>query len=205
MDRAENWRLSAEIYLLRHSETEWNAAKRFQGRLDSPLTHRGRDQAAQLGRALAAALGSRPALPMHVSPLGRARETAAIVGRHFLGFGPLVSEPRLQEVSMGSWEGLTRAEVEARWPGLLDGASRSDWYFRSPDGESYPDAIGRVRAWLEGLDGPVVAVSHGLLGRLVRGAWLDLPKEDALALPVPQDMVWHLSLAGVCPLPAHAP
>lgn len=60
-----------------------------------------------------------------------------------------------------------------------------------------------MRAWVDGLNGPVVAVSHGLLGRLVRGTWLKLPREETLALPVPQDVVWHLSPAGVRPLPAH--
>lgn len=128
--------MSTEVYLLRHGETEWNAAGRFQGQLDSPLTRRGRDQAAQLGRILAAALGDQPA-PLHASPLGRVQETAAIVGRHLPKLGPLLLEPRLQEVSIGSWDGLTHTDIDAGWPGLLDGATAFDWYFRSPDGEGY--------------------------------------------------------------------
>ena len=62
-----------------------------------------------------------------------------------------------------------------------------------PDGEAYDTAIARVRSWLDAVDGRVVAVSHGLVGRLIRGAYLGLPREEALVLPVPQDVVWHLA------------
>lgn len=189
--------MPVEVFLLRHGETEWNAAGRFQGRLDTPLTRRGRDQAASVGRSLAAGLAGQPMPPLHVSPLGRARETAAIVAGQLSGLHPGRVEPLLQEVTTGAWDGLTHADIEAGWPGALDGATEFDWYFRSPDGEGYAAAAARVSAWLNGLDGPVIAVSHGLLGRLVRGAWLGLPRDEALALPVPQDVVWHLSAPGV--------
>jgi probable phosphoglycerate mutase len=53
---------------------------------------------------------------------------------------------------------------------------------------------------MDELKGPVVAVSHGLLGRLIRGAWLGLPVHEMLRLPVPQDVVWHLSPMGVIAL-----
>ncbi len=192
--------MGSEIFLLRHGETEWNAAGRFQGRLDSPLTQRGRDQAAEVGRTLAAVLAGRSTPPLHVSPLGRAQETASIVACQIPGLHSSRVEPRLQEVTTGSWDGLTHTDIEAGWPNALDGATEFDWYFRSPDGEDYPAAVGRVRTWLDGLDGSVIAVSHGLLGRLVRGVWLGLPREEALLLPVPQDVVWHLSASGVRPL-----
>ena len=192
--------MTTEVFLLRHGETRWNAAGRFQGQRDSPLTARGREQAAQLGRVLTGALAGRPPVPLHVSPLGRTRDTAAIVRRVAPALGPVTIEHRLQEVSTGAWDGLTRAEIEAGWPGTLDGASHYDWYFRAPDGEPYEAALRRVRAWMGELHGPVVAVSHGLLGRLVRGAWLGLPVDEMLSLPVPQDVVWHLSSAGAHPL-----
>ena len=88
--------------------------------------------------------------------------------------------------------------IEAGWPGALDGTDHYDWYFRSPDGEKVEEALGRIKSWLGELEGQVVAVSHGLLGRLVRGAWLGLPEKEMLCLPVPQDVVWHLSPGGVC-------
>jgi len=190
-----------EIYLLRHGETEWNAAGRFQGQRDSLLTARGREQAGQLGYVLSRALRDQPSPMLHVSPLGRTRDTAAIVCRCLPDLDSWKIEPRLQEVSTGAWDGLTQEEIEAGWPGALDDTDHYDWYFRSPDGETFEAAFQRVREWVDGLEGSVVAVSHGLLGRLVRGAWLGLPVHEMLRLPVPQDVVWHLSSAGVTALP----
>ena len=193
-----------EIFLLRHGETEWNAEGRFQGQRDSSLTACGREQAGQLGRILSRTFAGARVPPFHVSPLGRTRDTAAIVGRHLNASGTMCVEPRLQDVSTGVWDGLTREAIEAGWPGALDGTDHFDWYFRSPDGETLEAALERTRSWLSELEDPVVAVSHGLLGRLIRGAWLGLPAKEMLCLPVPQDVVWHLSSAGVCPINAAA-
>ncbi len=178
------------IYLVRHGETEWNAQGRFQGRLDSPLTPTGREQARRVGRLISAAIPPGAPVRMHVSPLGRTRRTAEII-QWFGRYPEPVLEPRLREVTMGSWDGLTQVDIEAGWPGLLDGSTRHDWYFRAPDGEGYETALARVDAWLGRIEGTVVAVSHGLLGRLIRGAYLGLPRAEALRLPVPQDVVWH--------------
>ena len=62
------------------------------------------------------------------------RETAAIVRRGVPCLGPVIIEPRLQEVSAGVWNGPTRAEIEAGWPGRLDGASLYNWNFRFGSG-----------------------------------------------------------------------
>jgi probable phosphoglycerate mutase len=195
------------IYLVRHGETEWNAQGRFQGALDSPLTQRGRAQAELAGRILAAHLD--PAISLHaislqVSPLARARETASLLRRHFTCAEPVL-ETRLREVSLGSWDGLDRVEIHAEWPGRLKGATPFDWYFRSPDGESCEKAAARLNAWLEERQGPVVAVSHGLTGRLLRGLYLGLSRDEALALPVPQDAVFKLAHGAVETLTLSAP
>lgn len=184
----------AVIYLVRHGETQWNCTGRFQGALDSPLTSRGVAQAEACGRQLA------PFAPevdsMWASPLGRVRETVAIL-RSFAIYPDVIWDRRLEEVSVGSWDGLTHIDIDACWPGVLDGSTPFDWFFRSPDGESFDAAQVRVSAWLAGLTGTVVAVTHGLLGRLIRGCYLGIGKEDALCLPVPQDVIWRLALGRV--------
>ena len=70
--------MDVEIFLVRHGETEWNVQGRFQGCLDSPLTPNGREQARQFGLLLARVKWI-PDVTMHVSPLGRACETAEII------------------------------------------------------------------------------------------------------------------------------
>lgn len=187
----------AEIYLVRHGETEWNVAGRFQGRLDSRLTEKGIAQAEAFGRRLAALATEIDTLM--ASPLGRVRETTAII-RTFGQFPESTWDGRIAEVSVGSWDGLTHIDIDAGWPGLLDGSTPFDWFFRSPDGESYDTAMARVTAWLEDLSGVVLAISHGLIGRLIRGAYLNLTKDDALCLPVPQDVIWRLADGRVEPI-----
>ena len=180
--------MAAEIYLVRHGETEWNRDRRIQGRLDSPLTPRGRQQARRIGRILAAK-GIGP-LPVSVSPLGRTRATAEILAEE-MALGPVTVEPRLMELSLGSWDGLTFDQVKACLPALVDGATAHSWYFRAPDGEGFLSASGRVGAWLAEQNEPVIAIAHGMVGRVLRSLYLKLPFEEVMAEPLPQDVVWH--------------
>jgi probable phosphoglycerate mutase len=179
------------IYLLRHGETVWNTLGRFQGQKDSPLTMQGIEQAdfvaKVLHRELAEDLHS---FEMQVSPLGRARETANRI-QHLL---PIVAveDARLAEVTVGSWDGMTKFEIDAEYPGALDGSDIFDWYFRSPDGESFDEACERAKAWINNVQCPTVAISHGLFGRLVRGVYAGLSKREMLQLPVPQDGFYRL-------------
>ena len=186
-----------DIYLIRHGETEWNLQGRFQGRLDSVLTNTGVKQAEAIGRRLAGLDISFDAFI--TSPLGRTRQTAAIIAG--LARLPAVQwDDRLAEVSLGSWDGLTDIDIDAQWPGLLDGSTQFDWFFRSPDGESYDAVFQRAECWLRERQGVTVAVSHGLISRLIRGAYSGLPKTEALSLPVPQDVIWRLSNGRIEPI-----
>jgi len=129
---------------------------------------------------------------MHVSPLGRACETAEII-RKYAPVGAPIFEPRIREVTIGSWDGLVQTDIDAGWPGLLAGASQFEWFFRAPNGEGYDEVVNRVAEWLSEVEGIVVAISHGLTGRLIRGAYLGLSRRETLSLPVPQDIVWRLA------------
>jgi len=180
------------LYLIRHGETVWNAAGRYQGAKDSALTERGRRQAAGLGRLLARIVDpSTGPLAAYVSPLGRAQETAAIIGRHLAL--DLYPEPRIAEVSLGAWDGLTDYEIESEHPGALAGAGPFDWFFRAPDGEALEDVRLRVSSWLGEARRPALAISHGLTGRIIRGAYLGLAAQEMLRLPVPQDGLYALT------------
>ena len=104
----------AEIVVVRHGQSEWNAVRRWQGTADPPLTALGRAQA----RAQADALTGTDWTGPWASPLQRAAETAAILADE-LGLGPVRIDDRLREAHAGEWEGLTPTEIESIWPGWL--------------------------------------------------------------------------------------
>ncbi|WP_244399801.1 MULTISPECIES: histidine phosphatase family protein [unclassified Agrobacterium] len=179
------------IYLLRHGETLWNSLGRFQGQLDSPLTPRGVEQADQVARLLRDALKKDNQLfQMQISPLGRVRQTVERVQAKLPL--PYIEDDRLVEVTTGSWDGLTRFEIDNEFPGHLDGSTAFDWYFRAPDGESFDDACKRATSWILDVRHPTIAISHGLFGRILRGVFLGLLKQEMLELPVPQDGFYRL-------------
>ena len=178
------------FYLARHGETEWNASGRYQGAKDSPLTEKGREQARRIGRKLASVCKTAPPLLAYVSPLGRARETAALIGESV----PLEIrfEPRIAEISAGAWDGLSMYEIDVEYPGALSKGGPDDWYFLGPGGETFEDAFARVSEWLSEAVSPSLVVTHGLASRIIRGAFCGLSKKDMLRLEVPQDGFYRL-------------
>jgi broad specificity phosphatase PhoE len=147
-----------EVLLARHGETDWNRESRFQGHADPPLNDLGRQQAAELADALA----NEELAAVYSSPLRRALETAEIVAaRHELRAIPVEG---LREVDVGSWQGLTRDEVEQRFPDQFD--RWLDYGQGWNDGESYEQMGLRVIAALQELaarhdGGQIVALTHG--------------------------------------------
>jgi broad specificity phosphatase PhoE len=98
------------LLLVRHGETDWNRQGRWQGHADRPLTAEGRSQAAAAGAALALL---RPAA-VYASDLERARLTAEPLAS--LAGLELRVRPDLREIDVGSWSGLTAAEIRATGP-----------------------------------------------------------------------------------------
>ena len=181
------------ILLVRHGETEWNLARRYQGWSDSPLTARGLAQAAAIGRYLCTHPDAHGATIV-ASPIGRARRTAEIIRECLGGASPLRFDERLREISLGSWDGLDRDQIAALVPGIFDGDGYYEWYFRTPDGESYDGFSGRIAAWLAEAEGQrLIVVCHGVVTRVLRGLYAGLPRVAALSLPVPQDRIFRLA------------
>jgi probable phosphoglycerate mutase len=102
-------------------------------------------------------------------------------------------EQRIAEVSLGCWDGMSMYEIDSEFPDALKGSGPHDWYFRSPDGETFEGAYARVTAWLREARVPAIVVTHGLTGRLIRGSYEQLSKQDMLLLPVPQDGFYQLA------------
>jgi len=185
---------SGSILLIRHGETEWNLERRFQGQSDSSLTERGVAQAHAIGQLLSTLPAVQPA-EIVASPQGRAKRTAEIITEHLPTACELRFDDRLCELSLGSWDGLTYSEIARRCPGVFDNEGRYEWYFRSPDGEGYDAFAGRISEWLCDIspNSVLVAVTHGIVTRVLRGLYARLPRAVALTLPVPQDRIFWLS------------
>lgn len=171
--------LMALLLLVRHGESTWNAAGRWQGWADPPLSDLGEAQARRAIDRLAP-LGLTCA---YASDLQRAVRTATIIAEG-IGLGPVRVEHGLRERNVGDWSGLTTAEVEAGWPGMI-AAWRSGHVSSPPGGEDnrvfadrVEDAL-RAVARTVGDEGPALVVVHGGVVRaLERRAG-----EEALTLP----------------------
>lgn len=166
------------VLCIRHGETDWNAAGRWQGSAPVPLNATGRAQSAALGRHLASN-GARIAA-LYSSDLPRAWQTAQAIAET-LGL-PVQPEPRLREIDLGDWQGLTRDEVLA-WDGARYAAYRADRRnIPAPNGESRIVLKARARAAFDDIAarhaGQTVAlVSHGgTLGMLLESLFGELER-----------------------------
>ena len=185
---------SAPLFFVRHGETFFNAEGRIQGQMDTPLSPKGRAQALEAGMALGECMrgsGLDPAaLPYFASPLSRATDTMALareaMGLPVDGFG---LDARLMELSFGLWQNMTWPEIRVRDPGGVLARERDVWNFAPPEGESYAALAARVGSWLAEHDGPVVAVAHGGVARVLMTLVGGLAPADAQAMPVYQGRV----------------
>ena len=148
------------ILLVRHGETDWNAAGRIQGHSDTPLNAAGHEQARRVARRLA----REPVQALYSSDLARAFQTATAIG-HTLGL-PVVTSPRLRERQYGVWEGLTAAEIQARFPEQFAEWRARSTDFAPPQGESRSQLLTRALAELQAIARRharevVVVVTHG--------------------------------------------
>jgi broad specificity phosphatase PhoE len=146
------------ILLARHGETDWNREGRFQGHADPPLNRTGRVQAVDLSAALMA----EQLAAVYSSPRRRALETAEVLATSH-GLEPVPVDD-LREVDVGSWSGLTRAEVEERFPAQF--ARWLDYGQGWEDGETYEEmgrrAVDALLLLAAAHDGErVLAVTHG--------------------------------------------
>jgi probable phosphoglycerate mutase len=141
------------IAFLRHGPTDWNEEGRIQGRIDMPLSAAGRAKMAGLlppqGFETARAF---------TSPLGRARETATL-----LGYADAVPDARLGEHHWGEWEGLTREEILARDGADAFANAGTAGDFTPKGGESTRALLARVADFIRATaqdERDAVAIAH---------------------------------------------
>ena len=128
---------------IRHSQTVWNSEKRIQGQLDSPLTDKGKHQAATWGRILSQFQWDR----CICSDLGRASTTAAIINTMINV--PIDHERGLREQDWGHWSGLTLTQLTQDKSKDLADQTRRGWQFCPTGGEDRNSVLKRVCQVLE--------------------------------------------------------
>lgn len=150
-----------QLCLIRHGQTDWNLAGRYQGQSDVPLNATGRAQA----QAISQILKNQPFAALYSSDLGRARETAEIIGE--LLSLPVRLEPGLREIHQGEWEGQLSTIIQARYADLWHERLVDPASVRPPGGETVGEVAARVWAALDEIarqhpNAAVLIVSHGL-------------------------------------------
>jgi broad specificity phosphatase PhoE len=162
------------LFLVRHAETVWHRENRYAGRADIALSPRGCEQAEQLSSwASSARLEA-----IWVSPLLRARQTAA-PSEHATGLTAVV-DSRLEEVGYGQAEGLTRAEMQQRFPEALAAFEADPIAHPLPGAENPHGAVERAIACFRDIaakhsNGRVLVVTHKTLIRVALCALIGVP------------------------------
>lgn len=162
---------AADLVVLRHGQTDWNLQHRFQGQSDIPLNARGIAQA----RTVAGLLAGHRFAAVYSSPLSRALATAELV----CPGSEIRTDPRLMEIDVGSWAGLTWEQIRKDMPSYEEKYANGVDFRRSPTGERLADVVARALPAVEEIaarhDGErVLIVSHGLLLNRVLHALLGL-------------------------------
>jgi broad specificity phosphatase PhoE len=181
-------------YLVRHGETEWNAASRMQGQLDSRLTPLGRAHAKSSAQLLAR-LGVDA---IFASPLGRVRETIAIVEADV--HAPVAFDDRLKEWHSGDWSGESWSDLRRKWPDEFAAWESDRWHARSPGGENFADLVDRARRFFADMAQlsaeRVAIVAHGFMNRALCAVLLDLSPVETLGIRQANDVVIRIVVTG---------
>ena len=164
-------RPSTRLYLVRHGATQLTAEDRFAGSVGVELSDEGRWQVERLGQRLQ----KEPLAAVYCSPLSRTMETARIVGGA-CGLEPIARDG-LREITHGHWEGLTRAEVEQRFPEEYAAWEEDPFTFSPAGGETGLAVLARalpvIREIVTSRAGQaVLVVSHKATLRLVLSSLL---------------------------------
>jgi probable phosphoglycerate mutase len=176
----------ATLILVRHAETEMNAERRYQGRVDPPLSERGIRQARELARRLARTLAADPAqyasLHVHASVSRRAQRTGEIA----LPARPARLDSRLAELDFGVYDGRTYEENLAAFGPRFRAWIADPEGVRPPGGETFAELRARVHAWLDALppDQNVIAFTHGGPIRVALALCLRVPYEEIRQLQI---------------------
>lgn len=181
---------SGRVFIARHGETVFNAARRLQGEhVHTPLTRAGFAQADAMGMGLAAWLEDNRGRSIELRPIdlwasdtGRALQTLAIVAEHVgLDWHGARVDARLREIDVGEWSGRSYAEISAEGGPLLDPVHHL-FTRAAPGGEWYDAIARRLESWLADIaaePGDRLIIMHGISARVLRGLLTGIAVDSA--------------------------
>ncbi|MFB0972739.1 MAG: histidine phosphatase family protein [Neofamilia sp.] len=172
------------IYLTRHSQTEWNLVRRIQGFLDSPLTEKGIEDAKKLRDRLKDV----DIDVAYTSTQGRAVKTAEIVmeGKR----GKLIESEVLRELGVGTWQGMYYEDIIKNHPEQFELYTTKPHVYK-PDngGETYPEFEKRVRGFIDYIKKQpyenILIVTHGLTYMMLLNLFEEKPLKNLTDRKVP--------------------
>jgi broad specificity phosphatase PhoE len=152
-----------ELWMIRHGQTDWNKAGRYQGQADIPLNDTGFMQAREAADRLVQV--EIPISEVYSSSLMRARQTAEVIASRLAV--PLRIDPALCEISQGEWEGRHYSEVIGHYQQMAAEPEMDPVQWRAPGGESVAEVSQRVYAAAKKIshhhaDERVLLVMHAL-------------------------------------------
>jgi probable phosphoglycerate mutase len=169
------------VLLIRHGEIAGDAADRFIGQTDLPMSEDGEGEI----RLLAGRLEHIAFDAIYCSDMVRSRRTAALLaeGREIA----IHSEPALREIDLGAWEGRSRSDVAKREPVEYEQRGRDIENFRPPGGESFSDLAGRVLGFWQDLTsgdqtGTIAIAAHAGVNRVILCHVLGMPLRNLFRL-----------------------
>lgn len=183
------------IILIRHGQTLWNVEGRYQGKMDSPLTHKGQEQAKENALKLERLLGSKREFKIISSPLGRAKESAFIICETLgISRNEIFFDERIQEFNYGIFEGKTKEECAKLYPTELSARESNKWSYLIEEGESYEMLTKRLNSWLESVQNEqlIVMIAHEMVNRALRGMYCHYNQEKILSLRQAHDLLIKL-------------
>ncbi len=171
------------IYLMRHGQLPPNPERRFVGSRNIPLAKEGHLQAQRWAKELQ----NNNIQHIVTSPLERCVETATIISQKL--HAPITLVPAFQEISLGSWEGLTPDEVRTCYPQQWEERGKHLDIFRPEGGESFTDVAKRAlpvfAQWHASKHAPVLIIAHVGVNRVILAHLLALPLRKLMCIPQP--------------------
>ncbi len=158
--------------IVRHAESALNEQNRIQGHKDSGLTAKGLDQARRLSRKIK----KLPIDKIYSSDLGRAYSTTLEIVRHTKL--PIVRDPKLREIHLGDWEGMTPEEVDRLYDKGYQKWLKKPSSIKIPKAETLRHFKTRVTARIQAIARAnrgknVLVVTHGGVITALLADWLN--------------------------------